>query len=242
MSRFYVLAHPLALSFFDLPDDCAHHAARVLRLCIDDVITLFNGDGGEWLARITHIDRQRVRVFVERYLIVDRESALQTHLIQGISSGDRMDYTLQKAVELGITHIYPVTCTRSVVRLRGERASKKREHWQQLVIAACEQCGRNTLPTVADITDLAECLSRQTAGVRIVLDPRAKRTLQHCSKPDSSVAVLVGPEGGFAVEELDAALRCGFVAARLGPRILRTETAGVVAMTAIQWLWGDLAI
>ncbi len=224
---------------FTLPEASAHHAARVLRLAVGDALVLFDGSGCEWPAQITRIDRHGVTVQVGEVLQVRRESPLKVTLIQGISSGERMDFTLQKAVELGVSHIQPVSCVRSVVRLSAERAQKRQQHWQQLVIAACEQCGRNVIPEVAAVTPLNDVLGQAHAGLRLLLDPVGAVTLHELAAPDQGLQLLAGPEGGFDPAERARALHNGFIGVRLGPRVLRTETAALAAISVMQLLWGD---
>lgn len=201
---------------------------------------LFDGSGSEWLATIQAIDKRNVEVLVNKCLAISRESPLAVTLVQGISSGDRMDYTLQKAVELGVTSIQPVACARSVVKLQGERADKRRSHWQNLVIAACEQCGRNVVPAVAEVESLNHWLARaDSAPLRIMFAPNADTTLHTLTPPQTAVQILAGPEGGFNTDEFNLAKSAGFIPVSLGPRILRTETAALAALSAMQALWGD---
>ncbi len=228
----------------DLPDAAGHHATRVLRLGIGDPVVLFDGNGGEHDAVITRIHRNEVAVRVTGFRDVDRESPLGITLVQGISSGDRMDITLRKAVELGVGAIVPVATERSVVKLRDERADRRRQHWQALAVAACEQCGRNTVPPVAEPADfrtwLAALPKDPGTQTRIALAVGGEASLAGLPKPDGDVLLLVGPEGGLSPEETALAVTRGFTPVRMGPRILRTETAAVVAMAAMQTLWGDL--
>lgn len=228
----------------DLPDASGHHATRVLRLGVGDPVVLFDGHGGEHDAVITRIHRSEVSAKVTGFRDVDRESPLAVTLIQGISSGDRMDITLRKAVELGVSAIVPVATERSVVKLRDERADRRRQHWQALAIAACEQCGRNTVPAVAEPVDYRTWLAAlpKDAGTqsRIALAVGGETGLAELPKPAGDVLLLVGPEGGLSPEEGALAATRGFTPVRMGPRILRTETAAVVAMAAMQTLWGDL--
>ena len=225
----------------DLPDDAAHHASRVLRLTVGDPVIVFNGDGGESDAQISSIGKDHVAVRVGRWRDRDAESPVRVTLVQGLSARERMDYTLQKAVELGVAEVFPVEMRRSVMRLADERAARRVEHWQNLVVAACEQCGRNRVPVVHSVSALPDWLGahRSEPGVqRIVLSPFGQQTLRDLAPP-RQVVLLAGPEGGFAPEELDMATACGFAAVRLGPRILRTETAALAALAAIHALWGD---
>ena len=239
MPRFFVPDPPREHAIFILPEASAHHAARVLRLAVGDALVLFDGSGCEWPVQIARIDRHGVVVQVGEGLQVQRESPLKVTLIQGISSGERMDFTLQKAVELGVSHIQPVSTVRSVVRLSGERALKRQQHWQQLVIAACEQCGRNVIPEVAAVMPLVDVLGQALAGLRLLLDPLGALSLHELDVPDQPVRLLAGPEGGFDPAERALALQNGFIGVRLGPRVLRTETAALAAISAMQVLWGD---
>lgn len=228
----------------DLPDTSGHHATRVLRLAVGDPVILFDGHGGEHEAVIVRMHRNEVSVKVVAARDVDRESPLAVTLVQGISSGDRMDITVRKAVELGVHAIVPVATERSVVKLRDERADRRRQHWQALVIAACEQCGRNTVPEVSDPVDYRTwlaSLSREPVGeTRIALAVGGELRLASMAKPADQALLLVGPEGGLSPDESALATTRGFTAVSLGPRILRTETAAVVALSVMQTLWGDL--
>jgi 16S rRNA (uracil1498-N3)-methyltransferase len=241
-ARFYVAGRLGNGSDVRLPPDAAHHAARVLRLEAGDPIVLFDGHGGEFEARITRMDRGEVHAKTGAHREVERESGLEVHLVQGLSSGERMDFTLQKAVELGVAGIQPVAMERSVVRLRDERARRRVEHWQNLVIAACEQCGRNRVPRVAPVLTFGEYAAQLGAAEgesRLLLSPLAPASLRSRGKPAGRIVLMAGPEGGLAPGEAQTALARGFEAVRLGPRILRTETAAVAALAALQALWGD---
>lgn len=242
MQRFFVSRLPEMAGPVELPADAAHHAMRVLRLSVGDRIVLFDGSGREWPAVISAISRHEVQVICETPVEVSRESPLRITLWQGISSGDRMDYTLQKAVELGVARIVPLACQRSVVKLAGERADKRRQHWQQLVVAACEQCGRNQVPEVGAVAGLEAILPVPADSLGLWMDPRAAQGLRELSVPlAGEIILLAGPEGGFSPEEENLVRAAGFLAMRLGPRVLRTETAAVAALSALQVLWGDLA-
>jgi len=227
-----------------LPQEAAHHASRVLRLTLGDPLVLFNGGGGEYQARITRLDRGEVWVKTGGYAEPARESPIAVVLAQGLSSGDRMDITLQKSVELGVCAIQPLTTERSVVRLTGDRAARRAAHWQNLVISACEQCGRNTVPEVAPLARLEDWLAQLPLQPgegerRLLLSPAAETSLRDLSADLRRIVLLVGPEGGLSPAEIAAARLRQFQSVRLGPRILRTETAALAALGAIQALWGD---
>jgi 16S rRNA (uracil1498-N3)-methyltransferase len=226
-----------------LAADQAHHVTRVLRLGAGDSVTLFDGNGSEYAAVIARAAPGGVTVNVGERVRVDRESPLQIALAQAISSGERMDYTIQKAVELGVVRVQPLTTERCVVRLDGARAQKRVAHWQAVAIAACEQCGRNRVPHVAPVMTLREWLARDARtdaeDLHVLLYAQAETTLHALPKPSVGVAMLAGPEGGLAPEEQNDARRAGYVPVKLGPRVLRTETAAVAAIAALQTLWGD---
>jgi 16S rRNA (uracil1498-N3)-methyltransferase len=237
--RFY-LDQPLAPGArFSLPPGPARHAARALRLAVNDAITLFNGRGGEFAARIERIHRDDVAVSVSGFADVERESPLRVMLAQGISSGERMDYTLQKAVELGVAAIQPIAARRSVVKLAGERADRRVVHWQGVVASACEQCGRNLVPVVAPPLPLAQWLGQQQGGRLLFLSPLAEARLAELPPPAAPDWLVAGPEGGFEADEIAALHAAGATPVRLGPRVLRTETAALAALAAMQTLWGD---
>lgn len=230
-----------------LPKEAAHHAVRVLRMNAGDRVSLFNGDGLLYGAKILRADKQDVVVLTEQGAQASAESRLELTLVQGISSGERMDFSLQKSVELGIAAIQPIQAERSVVKLSGERKDKRLRHWQQIVIAACEQCGRNVVPEVRPVLGLMEWLGQMSSiggqapggELRIHLSPEAEHGLRELEKPVGPVLLAVGPEGGFSEQEHTALRQCGFVGVKLGPRVLRTETAALAALAAIQMAWGD---
>jgi 16S rRNA (uracil1498-N3)-methyltransferase len=224
---------------FSLPPGPARHAARALRLAAGDTLTLFNGRGGEYAARIDRINKDEVAVSVTGFSAIERESGLSVMLAQGISSGERMDYTLQKAVELGVTGIQPIAARRSVVKLAGERADKRVTHWQGVVASACEQCRRNRLPQVEQPLSLAAWLGRRPAGRVLFLSPRAASSLASLARPEGPQILVAGPEGGFEPDEIAALESANATPVRLGPRVLRTETAALAALAAMQALWGD---
>ncbi len=221
-----------------LPAAVAHHAERVLRLAAGDAVTLFDGQGGECAATLVALGRQPVARLGPR-LDAERESPLAITLVQALASADKMDWVVQKAVELGVAAIQPVAAERSVLKLSGDRADKRLAHWQQIAVSACEQSGRNRVPEVAEILPLAKYLVRDFAGTRMILAPGAEGALARKSRPAGPVAILIGPEGGWSPAELALADRAGCAPLALGPRVLRTETAGLAAIAAMQTLWGD---
>jgi 16S rRNA (uracil1498-N3)-methyltransferase len=225
-----------------LSGNAASHVTRVLRLRVGQPLTLFNGLGGEHLATIDKAHGGEVTVSVGEHAPIERESPFPLTLAQGISRGERMDLVVQKATELGVSRLVPLLTERSVVRLDAQQADRKLNHWRAVAIAACEQCGRNRLPDVSVPTQLRDFLHQSPAGsTRLLLSPEATRRIEDVPRPERGGAtVLIGPEGGFADEEQQDALVAGFTAVRLGPRVLRTETAAIAALTLLQREFGDL--
>src|SRR3990172_2295277 len=207
-----------------LEQESSHHVAQVLRLRVGDAVCLFNGKGVECEGRIISLSKQCAGVTLDSYAEVTRESPLRITLAQGISRGERMDYTIQKAVELGVNAIVPVISHRTTVKLDEDRADKRMEHWRRGIISACEQCGRNCLPTLLPVQRLDQWLTNPTGGLKLLLRGNAETSLPtaQCNK---DIVVLIGPEGGLTEPEVNAAERAGYLPMRLGPRILRTETA-----------------
>lgn len=225
-----------------LPEGLAHHATRVLRLQDGEAVVLFDGRGGEVSARLRLRGRRWHAELLAHYP-VDRESPLELVLVQALASGEKMDWIVQKAVELGVVGIMPVRAERSVLRLSDERAAKRLAHWRQVAVAACEQSGRNRIPEVAPIQDLRAYLAaNRSVSERLVLAPRTASGLSALTRPTGVVHVLIGPEGGWSDSELAACYAAGATTIELGPRVLRTETAGLAAISAIQALWGDMSI
>jgi 16S rRNA (uracil1498-N3)-methyltransferase len=218
-----------------------NHIARVLRLRAGDALTLFNGRGGEYGGSIEEIRRDTILVSVLEHRAIERESTLELVLVQGISRGERMDWVVQKATELGASRIVPVFTERSVVHLDEKQAARKLQHWYSIAIAACEQSGRNRVPRIDSPLGLFEWLEQPApAGSRLLLSPAATQRLIDIQAPQPAAAVLIGPEGGLAEVEHETAIKAGFSPIRLGPRILRTETAAVAALTLLQERFGDL--
>ncbi|MGH8290218.1 MAG: 16S rRNA (uracil(1498)-N(3))-methyltransferase [Steroidobacteraceae bacterium] len=222
--------------------DAANHIARVLRLAAGDPLTLFDGRGGEHTARVEALHQGAVVVAVGESSAAERESPLSLTLAQGISRGERMDWVVQKATELGVSRMVPLLTERSVVRLDARQAERKLEHWQGIAVAACEQSGRNRIPDIAPPLGLQDFLrSRQKDGpTRLLLSPTGALGIGELQALDGGVIVLIGPEGGLAESEQRAALDAGFIAVRLGPRTLRTETAAIAALSVLQQRFGDL--
>lgn len=233
---------PLAAGeIVELDGQAAVHLTRVLRLRAGDPLVLFNGEGGEFAARLLEAGRRSARIEVGEFTERERESPLELVLAQGVSRGERMDYTVQKAVELGVSRIVPLAAERTTVNLDGERRDKRLAHWQGVVVAACEQSGRNRVPVVEPVRGLAEWLREApgSAGLKLVLHHRAEQSLAGLPRPHGPVTLLIGPEGGLSEAEIELAIGHGFRPLRLGPRVLRTETAAVAAMAVLQWVWGD---
>ncbi len=223
-----------------LPGAQSAHLLRVLRLRPGAVVTLFNGHGGEYTAELVAADKPGARLRVGAHAAVERESPLQLTLLQGVARGERMDFIVQKATELGVQTIVPLSCEFSVVRLDAAALQRRGAHWRTVAIAACEQCGRNRLPQLAPLADLEVACAATEAELKLVLVPQAPATLAALARGVSRTALLVGPEGGLSGREQLLAQRHGFLACRLGPRILRTETAPLAALAALQVLAGDL--
>ncbi|MGD2138990.1 MAG: 16S rRNA (uracil(1498)-N(3))-methyltransferase [Burkholderiales bacterium] len=243
-ARFYIPDKLGSGAEVRLPAEIAHHAIKALRLGMGDPVILFDGLGGEYEASICRIDRDLVVARTGPFVDNDTESPLELTLAQGISSGERMDFTIQKAVELGISAIQPLATERSVVKLTAERAARKYEHWRKLAIAATQQCGRNRLVDIAEPQRLHDWLGQCTVDtgedeLRLLLAPDGQTGLNNLAPQVRRIVLLVGPEGGLAPGEIAAAQRRGFQAVRMGPRVLRTETAAMAALAAIQLRWGD---
>lgn len=239
--RQYVAARLSSGATVELDEPTAHHVARVLRMQTGDALVLFDGSGGEYAARIAAIERRAVRVTVGAHDAIQREAAIAVSVVQGISAADRMDYTVQKVVELGAFAIQPVLCERSVVRLDAARAASRLEHWRRIVIATCEQCGRNRLPEVRIALSVADYGANPgPVTPRLLLSPQAEHRLSDAAANVRDAAVIAaGPEAGFSPAEEALLVSAGFAQVRLGARILRTETAAPAALAALLALKGD---
>lgn len=224
-----------------LDERAFHHAARVLRATIGDQLVLFNGEGGEYTGVIKHIDKKGMDVDILSFSAREAEPPIAIHLAQGIARGEKMDFIVQKAVELGIAKIVPLLTERCNVKLADERAAKRLAHWRSIMIGACEQSGRNRLPDIVEPLAFKEWLPMARADRAFVLSPIAKEKLPEVAlKPGASILLLIGPEGGLSQTEILAAESSGFLPLNLGPRVLRTETASIAAITALQCRYGDL--
>jgi 16S rRNA (uracil1498-N3)-methyltransferase len=224
-----------------LPPSGANHVARVLRLRAGAPLVVFDGTGGEYRAEIVSTSGNEVVVSVGDHIQGVSESPLRITITQGIPRSERMDWALQKATELGVSVIAPVIAARSVVRLDESQSAKKLDHWRNIVIGACEQCGRNRIPQVLQPKSLREHFATHPKeGLRLVLNPTAPGSLAGLTSMPTKVELLIGPEGGLDDDELAHAQNAGYVPVRLGPRVLRTETAAVTALSVLQAMWGDL--
>lgn len=232
---------PLAkLSRVQLSENAAGHVARVLRMRVGEAIHLFDGTGGYHVAELSEVSKRSVTVELKEHIEVDCESQLKVHIGQGVSRGDKMDFTIQKAVELGVAEITPLLTERCGVKLQGDRWQKKHAHWQQVAISACEQCGRNRVPTIHPPKPLAEWLAEPSEELKLNLHPTAKHGVNELEPPMQGVRLVIGPEGGLSDLEIAQASQHGFNSILLGPRILRTETAALTALSVLQARFGDL--
>lgn len=243
MPRFYC---PLALTnglVFDLPGACAHHVL-VLRLRTGDEVELFNGEGGQYVARITQLEKKRVEVEVIHHQNRERELPFSISLAQALPEAGKMDWIIEKAVELGVTHVHPLAAQRCVTKMPSDRAAKKLAHWQGIVAAASEQCGRNRLAQISEVRDFKVFLAQEKSTPTILLSPRATQSLstwaQQHPTPLPAVHFLIGPEGGFTDAEEELAIQHGAMLLRMGERILRTETAGLAAISILSAIWGGM--
>ena len=242
MTRIYLDQHLSSGECLELPNDATRHVANVLRLRRGDELIVFNGQGGEYTATIDTADRRRVTVVLGAHQPVERESTLDVTLAQGLSRGERMDFSIQKAVELGVRRIIPFEAQRSNVKLPAERTARRLEHWRAIARHACEQCGRNTVPEVDPLSTFDTITRQQSFGLRITLDPVGSDRLPRQMTAAGSVLLIIGPEGGLDDDELDRLGTSGCLRLPLGPRILRTETATVAGLTMLQTHFGDFEV
>jgi 16S rRNA (uracil1498-N3)-methyltransferase len=241
MPRFYCPPPIPSSDSFELPPDVAHHASRVLRLRVGDTVEIFDGIGNECHGVIADLSARKVTVANITASHNRRESPLHTLLAQALSSSEKMDWVIQKSTELGVTEIQPLATDRSVARLSAERTARRLEHWQQVAISACEQCGRNVLPQIHAPLDIMDWLQQVKAmtDTKYILLPDGAASLHDQTRPRGKASLLVGAEGGFSDSESAMALHCGFVPIRLGARVMRTETAAIAGLAVLQTLWGD---
>jgi 16S rRNA (uracil1498-N3)-methyltransferase len=241
MPRFHCPSPLIPGSLVDLPDAVAHHL-HVVRQQSGDELVLFDGSGGQVRARLVEIGKRRASAEILAHEAVDVELPFRVTLAQGLPEGSKMDWIVEKAVELGVAAVQPLAAQRSVVRLSGDRADKRLAHWQGVVVSASEQCGRNRLADVAPVQDFHRWLAGPATGTRILLSPRADASLAQWvhGTPAHDVTLLVGPEGGFTDAEEEAALAAGALPLSMGPRVLRTETAGLAALAILAAGWGGI--
>jgi 16S rRNA (uracil1498-N3)-methyltransferase len=223
----------------ELDEDAATHI-RVLRLQEGEAITLFDGTGGEFSARIEAIGKRSVTVSLAAFIDVERESPIAVTLVQALATGDKMDWVIQKATELGVAAIQPLSTERSTLKLTADRACKRHTHWLAIAVAACEQCGRNRVPTIHAVQTFDVWLASARVTPCVLLHPRADRSMTQIIGTATAASIVVGPEGGFSEDEMARATRAGVISARFGPRTLRTETAGLAALAVMQSAAGDL--
>ena len=243
MNRFY---HPSPLELkqkIHLSNKVAHHATHVLRLRTDDKIILFHNDLYDYSAVITDINKKTVEVYIDNRFENQKNPTIHLRLFQSLSSSEKMDWIIQKSVELGVGSIIPMYSKRSNIKLQGSRAEKKLSHWEQVVISACEQSGRSSLPKISLPKKIEECLNQENANhLKLILSPKEKNNLQSINNSSAkNIDIMIGPEGGFAEEELNQAIKSHFVPIGLGPRILRTETAPLSILSILQYKYGDFA-
>lgn len=242
MPRFYCPAPLVAGASVDLPTAVAHHL-HVIRLQPGAPLTLFDGTGGQYHASLLDLSKKHASARIDAFEAVEAEAPYAVTLAQGLPEGSKMDWIVEKAVELGAVAIQPLAAQRSVVRLSGERADKRQAHWQGVIVSASEQCGRNRLVQLHALAETRSWLGQPAgAGQRILLSPRADASLAEWARttPQREVTLLVGPEGGFSPEEEQAALSAGALALSMGPRVLRTETAGLAALALLAGAWGGI--
>jgi len=241
MPRFYCPQPLVVGATVDLPEAVAHHL-HVVRLQPGAALTLFNGEGGQFRATVVETGKRRATASIDAFEDVEAEAPYSVTLAQGLPEGSKMDWIVEKAVELGVAAIQPLAAQRSVVRLSGERAEKRQAHWQGVIVSASEQCGRNRLAALQPLADVGPWLAAPSASVRILLSPRATESLAAWARANAAqpVTLLIGPEGGLSPQEEDAAVAAGALSLSMGPRVLRTETAGLAALALLAGAWGGV--
>lgn len=240
ITRIFVDSPLICNESVELPESASHHISKVLRMRPEQELHVFNGRGGYYSALITAIGKRSVTIVPLEFLEEARESNLKITLAQGISRGQHMDYAVQKAVELGVTRIVPLVTEYSNVHIDQDRIENKLTHWRSIIIHACEQCGRTRVPDLISPRPFTDWVAEAGHGIKIILAPSAGKTLKEITATEPDVTLLTGPEGGFSEDEIARAVAAGYQLITLGPRVLRTETAAVAALSAIQVLWGDL--
>lgn len=243
MRRIYQpFSHPASGSVFPLDENTHHHLFTVLRCQEGEIIEVFNGKGEAWRAKIIQLVKRQGQIELLEPIARVVESPLKIHLAQAVSKGDRMDLVMQKATELGVTEITPLLTERGNVKVDKDRWDKKIAHWEQIIIHACEQSGRHTLPRLNPVIDIKTWFTQCPEGLRLILSPHQGQSLSALPVPDQ-LTLLIGPEGGLTEQEIQFAIeRFHFISIQLGPRVLRTETAAITALSVIQHLWGDLGV
>lgn len=242
LTRLFIRSELQTGQDLELDNEQARYLGRALRLRPGDALTIFSAESGEFAATLTSVGKSGAEVAVGEAVVTATESPLKVHLVQGVSRGERMDLVVQKATELGVKRISPVLTEYAMVKLEGNRASKRREHWQKIAESACEQSGRTRPPLIDEPLPLKTWFGTKTSDtdVDLILQPNATIAMGSLKAPKTKVCLLIGPEGGFSEGEYEDAEVSGFKAVSLGPRILRTETAAIAAVTVAESLWGDL--
>jgi len=244
VNRFYH-SEPISINEIIVMDDfAAHHALKVMRLKNNDKLILFNGDGTDYTGQVISIIKRQVQVSIKSKKNIGSESNIRVILLQALTSNEKMDLIIQKTTELGISEIQPIVCERSIVKIKNEKIEKKLLHWRQVSIAACEQCGRAEIPTIhkpINIIKYLEKLAEYDKGTKIILSPKASKSLENTiPNIKQDIKVLIGPEGDFTKQELDYSIQKGFLPIKIGPRILRTETASICILSILQYKYGDI--
>lgn len=244
LTRLYLSSELQPGAELQLNEEQTRYIGRVLRLRVGDSLLVFNGDQGEFNATLTNVSRASASIELQEHRRTETESPLKVHLVQGISRGERMDFVVQKATELGVKRISPVLTEHGVVKLDAARTARRREHWQKIAESACEQSGRIRPPLIDAPLPLKSWFGQRSRqpDIELVLQPGATKALTSIALPQTKVCILIGPEGGFSDSEYEDAAVAGFIAVSLGPRILRTETAALAALAVLQAAWGDLGL
>ena len=241
ISRFYVQMPMKEGDLITLPAEVSHHLVTVLRKGNGEQIQLFNGDQNEYTAVIETISKKQAQVSIQSVKCCLTESPLKIILAQGLSKGQKMDFTLQKAVELGVHQVVPIINERSSIKLKSDKIESKLNHWNRVIISAAEQSGRCIIPQLLEPMSLEDWVVNDNSDLKIVLAPTSSKSINQLCQPESTVSLLIGSEGGLTDQEIDMAVSTGYESVKLGPRIFRTETAALVAMGVLQSLWGDLS-